>query len=74
MANDFPGTVDTPVTNHFILPEPLLTITKGHSPAGTFAPGATVSYTVTVENIGAAPATNVVVTGAPHATTDPLVA
>ena len=68
VANTFQGTIDTPVTNHFILPEPNPTIAKSHIGAGPFAPGATVSYTVTVENIGAAPSTNTVVTDDPDET------
>ena len=62
VANGSPGTIGTPVTNHYILPEPVLGISKAHSLAGPFAPGETVTYSVTFDNTGGAPATGTVVT------------
>ncbi len=41
--------------------QPLLTLTKSVSPTGTFRPGETLTYTLTLTNDGTGPATNVVV-------------
>ncbi len=59
---DTPAGVD-PETDEdvTIQPMPVLDVTKSSSAGGSVSPGDTITYTITIENTGAADATNVVV-------------
>lgn len=64
---DLPTPVNTNTTEHCVNPRPILTILKVANPTST-VPGATVSYSITVENVGSATANNVTVTDDPDET------